>query len=264
MIGIFDSGVGGLSVLIQIRQRLPHHDLIYLADQINLPYGPRPLAEIRSFSEGITRYMLDQGATIIVIACNTASAAALHHLRAHFPNTTFVGLEPAVRPAARDTHSKNIGVLATAATFTGQMYVQLVEKYADGISVHARACPELVTLAERGAPWTADDYNEVGDMLRPMREASVDQLVLGCTHFTFVEPLIRDAIGENVTIIDPAPAVAKQTERKLEDINAQIGQGEIRYYTTGDLSAFQTQTQRLTGLDAANATRLIWQNGTLR
>ena len=131
-IGIFDSGVGGLSVLRAVRRQMPAQPVIFLADQAHVPYGPRPMEEVRNFSEAITRFLLEQGAGIIVVACNTASAAALYHLRGLFPHVPFVGMEPAVKPAAETTRSGVVGVLATPATFQGALYASVVERFAGG------------------------------------------------------------------------------------------------------------------------------------
>lgn len=265
-LGVMDSGIGGLSVLREIRRLLPQVDLLYVADQANLPYGPRSLAEVQGFSEGITRFLLEQGAGAIVIACNTASAAALHYLRQTFPTVPFVGLEPAVRPAARDTQHGKIAVIATEATFQGQLYASLIERYAENINVVTRACPELVTLAERGAPYTPDDYALVADSLRSIRESGADQLVLGCTHFTFLTPLIQAAIGESMRIIDPAPAVARQVERIAQEKNLLPNhqrQGRTVYMTTGHKARFVRQIKQLLAEDSAQVKALLWSGSRL-
>ena len=149
-IGIFDSGVGGLSVLKAIHQELPHERLIYLADQAHVPYGPRPLGEVRALAEGISRYLLSQGAKLIVVACNTASAAGLHYLRQVLPEVPFVGMEPAVKPAVENTNSGVVGVLATPATFQGALYASVVERFAQGVTVLQDTCPGLVSQIEAG------------------------------------------------------------------------------------------------------------------
>ncbi len=150
LIGLFDSGVGGLSVAREIRRQLPNCPLVYLADQTHAPYGPRPLAEIRAFAGGIARFLLEQGAQIIVVACNTASAAALHWLRRAFPGTAFVGMEPAVKPAAERTRTRHVGVIATAATFQGELFASLVDRFATNVVVHTQVCSQLVPLVEAG------------------------------------------------------------------------------------------------------------------
>ena len=149
-IGIFDSGVGGLSVLRAIRTLLPSQPVIYFGDQAHVPYGVRQVEEVRAFSHEITRFLLDQGAKVIVVACNTASVAALQSLRQDFPDIPFVGMEPAVKPAAEQTHSGVVGVLATAATFHTAMYASVVERFAHGVTVLEDHCPGLVAQVEKG------------------------------------------------------------------------------------------------------------------
>ena len=250
-IGILDSGIGGLSILRELAALLPHENLLYIADQAHLPYGTRPLEEVQQYTEAITRYMLAQGVKIIVVACNTASAAALYHLREVFPAMSFVGMEPAVRPAAQGTTQGKIAVIATAATFQGQLYASLVERFAADIEVITRACPELVVLAERGGAWTINDYAFVWELMADIRASQADQLVLGCTHFAFVKPLLQAALGEKVAIIDPAPAVARQAARVLAQQNVAFDNGrqigQVEYLTTGDLHVFSTQAEQLIG-----------------
>src|SRR5512147_3315383 len=143
-IGIFDSGIGGLSVWREIAKQLPHEDTIYFADQIHIPYGPRSLQEIRLFSEAITRFLLERNCKIIVVACNAASAAALKHLRATLPDVPFVGMEPAVKPAAETTRTGVVGVLATPATFQGELFASVVERFANVVQLINQVCPGLV------------------------------------------------------------------------------------------------------------------------
>ena len=143
-IGIFDSGVGGISVLRAIREQMPNESILYFGDQGHIPYGPRPMEQIRDFSEAITRFLLAHGAKIIVVACNTASAAALKYLRERFPDVQFVGMEPAVKPAAEHTHTGKVGVLATPATFQGELYASVVERFAHGVELLQNTCPGLV------------------------------------------------------------------------------------------------------------------------
>jgi len=236
-IGIFDSGVGGLSVLRAIRAQLPHEDIIYFADQARVPYGSRSLAEIRQFSEEITRFLLRQDAKLIVVACNTASAAALKTLRKTFPQIPFVGMEPALKPAAEQTASGIVGVLATPATFQGELYASVVERFASDVTVLQDTCLGLVEEIESGALDSPSTRGILTDALRPMLGRGLDTVVLGCTHYPFVIPLIEEIAGENVRVIDPAPAVARQVERRLDAINAKSTRrsaGKVQIYTTGD------------------------------
>jgi len=236
-IGVFDSGVGGLSVLRAIRAQMPEESIIYFGDQGHIPYGPRPMEQIRNFSEAITKFLLDQDAKIIVVACNTASAAALKYLRETFPEVAFVGMEPAVKPAAEHTQTGRVGVLATPATFQGALYASVVERFANGVELLQNTCPGLVQQIEQG--------NLNGDVARqilnaalsPMLEKNIDTVVLGCTHYPFVIPVIERIVGKNVRVIDPAPAVAKQVRRVLETKglkNESNSQGEVKLYTSRD------------------------------
>ncbi|MDY6875201.1 MAG: glutamate racemase [Chloroflexota bacterium] len=247
-ISIFDSGVGGLSVWREIAHQLPHEDTLYLADQAHVPYGYRRLSEVREFSEGITRFLLHQGTKTVIIACNTASAAALHHLRRTFSAVPFVGMEPAVKPAVERTSSGTVGVIATQSTFQGQLFASLVERYAGDVRVLTQVCPGLVEAVEAGALDTPETGALLQQCLTPLIEARVDQLVLGCTHYPFLRPAIERVVGASVTVIDPAPAVARQTARVL----AQRGLGTNRnraghhlFYTSGDVTAFSTMIERL-------------------
>ena len=238
-IGIFDSGIGGLSVLRAIRRQLPNENLIYFADQARVPYGSRSLEEVRTFSEEITHFLLSQGVKIIVVACNTASAAALHYLRKTFPKVPFVGMEPALKPAAEYTHSGVVGVLATPATFQGQLYTSLIERFASNVTVLQDTCSGLVKEIERGNLDGEKTRQILDDALRDMLGRGLDTLVLGCTHYPFVIPLIKEIAGENVRVIDPAPAVARQVEYRLVSKNAKSTRnvkGKIQLYTSGDVA----------------------------
>jgi glutamate racemase len=241
-IGIFDSGVGGLSVLQAIRQTLPHENIRYFADQAHVPYGSRSLDEVRKFSEEITHFLLGQGAKLIVVACNTASAAALQYLRGVFPQIPFVGMEPAVKPAAETTLSGIVGVLATPATFQGALYASVVERFASDVILLQDTCPGLVQQIEKGDLDGEETRFILKRALQPMLDAGVDSIVLGCTHYPFVIPLIQEIVGPSVRIIDPAPAIARQTARLLDksgNISTIQQSGNIQYCTSGDEIAFR-------------------------
>ncbi len=249
-LGVFDSGVGGLSVARELMAQLPGHPLIYLADQAHAPYGERGLAEIRALAEGIARFLLAEGAQLIVVACNTASAAALHRLRERFPATPFVGMEPAVKPAVERTNAGRVGVLATRATFQGELFASLLARYATNVAVHTRVCSEWVPLVEAGELDSARARAAVQQDLAPLLAAGVDKLVLGCTHYPFLRPLIEEAAGPAVEIIDPAPAVARQTGRVLAQrgwLAGPAAAAEHRFFTTGDPAAFGRALARLLG-----------------
>jgi glutamate racemase len=249
-IGILDSGVGGLSVLRHIKTLLPHEDLVYFADQAHVPYGPRPAREIHRFSAEITRFLLDQGCKIIVVACNTASAAALTYLRTNFPGTPFVGMEPAVKPGAANSQKGRIGVLATEGTFGSPRYAQLLARYAQGVISFEDPCPGLVEQIEAGRLSGSKTRQILHKAIDPMLAAGIDTLILGCTHYPFVLALISQIAGPDVTIIDPAPAVARQVERLLQqhDLQGSVTvPGSVIAYTTGNPDKLAGLSERFLG-----------------
>jgi glutamate racemase len=239
-IGIFDSGFGGLSVYRAVQQILPNQKLIYLADQSHVPYGLRPLEQVQKFSAAITRWLLDKGCEEIIVACNTASAAALHYLRTLYPDVAFVGMEPAVKPAAEQTKTGVVGVIATPATFQGELYASVIERFASGVTVMENTCPGLVEEIEAGHLDGAETRRILLTALQPMLEKNIDTIVLGCTHFPFVIPVIQEIAGPNVRVIDPAPAVARQAARLLIKPAAQSNTPiPHEIYTTGNSVTFQ-------------------------
>jgi glutamate racemase len=246
-IGIFDSGVGGLSVLAELERLAPGHSMIYLADQAWMPYGERTLDEVRGRSEAMTRLLIDRGAEVIVVACNSASAAALHELRGTFPDTPFVGMEPAVKPAAELTAQGVIGVLATNATFQGELYASVVDRHASGVSIIEQACPGLANAVEEGDQQKIVEL--LGRYLPPLLGA--DTVVLGCTHYSFVLSEIQAAVGHNVRVIDPAPAVARQALRVLP--GSLRTDSHTDYLTTGDPVTFAERIRHLLNVEATPA-----------
>ena len=211
-VGIFDSGVGGLTVAAAVAQRLPAERLLYVADNAYAPYGPRPAAEIRARSLAATDYLLERGAKLIVVACNTATSLAIDELRERYPAVPFVGLEPAVKPTAR---AARVGVLATAATLASRRYHDLRARYLAGKTVYEDDCAALVPLIENGRPGDPALTAELRRILRPMLDGGLDALVLGCTHYPLATAEIAELCGPAVDIIDPSPAAARQVERVL-------------------------------------------------
>lgn len=267
-IGIFDSGVGGLSVLRAIRQALPDAPIIYLADQAHVPYGSRPLAEVRAFSKTISRFLLKQGCRLIVVACNAASAAALYSLRQAFPGTPFVGMEPAVKPAAEITRTRAVGVLATPATFQGALYASVIERFANGVQIYQSTCPGLVNQIESGQLNSIETREILENALRPMLTQGIDTVVLGCTHYPFVIPLIQEITGPTIRVIDPAPAIARQVKRILnQEENHYLLPGDphrapveiVQLYTTGDARNLEKLLPGLLGVDWP-VTGLVWSD----
>ena len=251
-IGVFDSGIGGISVLRAIREQMPAEPAIYFGDQAHVPYGSRSMEQIQNFSEAITRFLLGQGAKIIVVACNTASAAALNYLRERFSDIPFVGMEPAVKPAAEYTQTGKVGILATPATFQGALYSSVVERFANGVELLQDTCPGLVQQIEQGNLDGEETRRILEGALLPMLEKNIDTVVLGCTHYPFVIPLIQQIVGDakSVRVIDPAPAVAKQARRVLEarDIMSESkSQGDLKLYTSGDPDELESMLPILLG-----------------
>ena len=245
---------------------LPAENIIYLADQVHVPYGSRSADEVRSFSKEITQYLLDQGAKLIVVACNTASAAALHYLRQTFAGLSFVGMEPAVKPAAEHTHSKVVGVLATPATFQGELYASVVERFASDVKIIQHTCPRLVMQIEAGHLQTPETRLILEAALEPMVSQGIDTVVLGCTHYPFVIPLIQQIVGPGVRVIDPAPAVARQVRRLLETrkllyINGTLleqTRGRTDFISTGSENQLQSILTNLLNIHT-DVRRISWK-----
>ena len=261
-IGVFDSGVGGLSVLRSIRSQMPEESLIYFGDQGHIPYGSRPMKQIRNFSEAITKFLLQQNAKIIVVACNTASAAALKYLRERFPHIQFVGMEPAVKPAAEHTQTGRVGVLATPATFQGALYASVVERFGNRVEIMQNTCPGLVQQIEQGNLSGEETRRILESALRPMLANNIDTVVLGCTHYPFVIPLIEKIVGENVQVIDPAPAVARQARRVLaaKGINNDPrSRGTVKFYTSGDPEGLKSLLPSLLG-ESREVEKVAWSD----
>jgi len=262
-VGVVDSGVGGLSVLRHLRAELPAERFLYFADQAHIPYGPRPAAEILAFTAAITRFLLARRAKLIVVACNTATTAALDSLRQLFPDTPFVGMEPAVKPAAAQTRSGVVGVLATPGTFNSDRYASLMARYAAGIQVYEDPCVGLVQLIEAGDVDGEAPRALLWRVVAPMLAAGADTLVLGCTHYPFVRPLLDEIADAGVAIIDPAPAVARQTHNVLQqrDLLAPAARtGSARAYTTGDPAHMAALLARLLGW-RGRAWAARWEGG---
>lgn len=215
-IGVFDSGIGGLTVARAIVDTLPSESLLYYGDTARIPYGTQSAATIRQYSEDISRYLLEQGCKAIVVACNTASAAALTHLRSIWPDVPFIGMEPAVKPGAKATQTGVVGVLATEGTISSSRYAQLMQRYAKQVKVIEDPCLGLVEQIERGDTDSPTTKALLQRILQPMIAQGADTIVLGCTHYPFVKDLIQQVTGPRATIINPAPAVARQLKHVLK------------------------------------------------
>jgi len=244
-LGIFDSGVGGLSVLQEIRRLLPNRDLLYYADSAYCPYGTRDPAQIRSRSLAIARFLAGRGAHLVVVACNTASIAALEALRAQL-DVPVVGMEPAVKPAAQGTRNGVIGVLATQVTLAGDRYSNLKEKFARETTVVSVPCPGLVEMIEAGLTAGPAVEELLSRCLAPMFERQVDTIVLGCTHYHFLRNAVQKLAGPGVVVLDTARAVARQTQRILGPPPVPE-EGRCTFFTSGHASGVQTVVRLLLG-----------------
>ena len=263
-IGIFDSGLGGLTVVSAIRQALPSERLLYFGDTAHIPYGDRSLREVRAFSAAIVRALMARGCKMIVIACNTASAAALKELRDAYPRFPFIGMEPAVKPAAERSRSNVVGVIATRATFQGELFASVVERFAKGVKVIEQPCPGLVQAIEAGDLDTATTERMLRDWLEPMLAQGMDQLVLACTHYPLVRPLIERICGPGVEIIDPAPAVARRVRHVLDELGllANTGTGGFQLWTSKVTEELPIVLDML-ALDAGTIAAGSWNGGEL-
>lgn len=246
MLGCFDSGLGGLSVVREVHRQLPLHDVLYFADTAYCPYGPKPAAFVRERALAISHWLYARGAQVIIIACNTASSSALEVLRAALP-VPIVGMEPGVKPAVAATRSGRVGILATSNTIRGERFATLVQRFAGGVEVLTQPCPGWVTQVERGALDGEETYALVRQCVAPLVARGVDTLVLGCTHFPFLRPVIAEVAGPAVQIIDTGPAVAQQVARVVAQHGIAAGAGQVRCWTSGKPAQVAPLIQHLLG-----------------
>jgi glutamate racemase len=231
-IGVFDSGVGGLSVLRAIRELLPHEDVIYVADQAFAPYGKRTKSEIIQRADAISKWLLSQNCKLIVVACNTATTNAISHLRQTY-DVPFVGIEPAIKPAALGSKTGVVGVLATEGTLSSELFQSTTQDHAKEIEVITQVGHGLVELVEEGNAESTHAEMQLRRDLAPMLNHPIDHLVLGCTHYPFLRKTLKKILPKNVTIVDCGEAVAKQTKRLMEKHELQNeGDGKTAYFTT--------------------------------
>lgn len=246
-IGVFDSGVGGLSVLHEIRRALPGEDLLYVADSAYAPYGDKSQQFIESRSIAITEFLVSRNAKAIVVACNTATGAAVTTLRSRF-SMPIIAMEPAVKPASENSKSGVIGVMATSRTLASDNFVKLFARYGEDVEILGQACPGLVEQVEAGDLSGDKTRLLLEQYLLPLLERGADTLVLGCTHYPFLAPLIQEIAGAGVAVIDSAAAVARQLRRRLEvgDLLADGGRvGTECFWTSGTLDKAQPLVAQL-------------------
>ena len=244
VLGVFDSGLGGLSVWREIVKLLPADPTLYLSDNAWCPYGPRPAKEIIERTKKISRFLIDQGCRVVVVACNTASAAAIDDLRKTF-TVPFVGMEPAVKPAALHSRTGVVGVLATQGTFGGRLYKETSRRFASKVHVLEQVGEELVELVEQGLTDTPQTIDLLHKYIDPMMEAGADHLVLGCTHYPFLIPAIEKITLGRMIIVDPAPAVAIQVQKMVDTAQAVpvVPNPFHTFYATGSIRALQARCQ---------------------
>ena len=240
-VGVFDSGVGGLSVLGEIRALLPHESLLYVADCGHIPYGEKSPVFIRERCVAVAEFFRERGAKALVLACNTATVAAVADLRERYPDWPIVGMEPAVKPAAAATRSGVVGVLATTGTLQSAKFAALLDRFANDVKVVTQPCPGLVELIETGQLHSDALRTLLQHYVTPLLAAGCDTLILGCTHYPFLKPLLRGMIPGNVILIDTGAAVARQLQRLL-DQRGLLAAGPAtpaHFWTSGDPQHFQ-------------------------
>lgn len=249
-IGVFDSGLGGLSVLRHLQDRLPNESYIYAADSAYAPYGEKSAEFIRDRSMEISSFLLDQGAKLIVVACNTATASAVEHLRSHL-DVPIVAMEPGIKPAVSLTRTGKIGVLATSGTLESHRFAQLQNRFGGSVEVFTKACKGWVELVEQGDLSSPAAFESVKAYVRPLVEEGIDTLILGCTHYPFLRSLIEKAAGEGVAILDTGAAVAKRVEYLLSEYQLLNVSGEsvaLDIYSSNASSLSALMSPRYFGL----------------
>lgn len=240
-IGIFDSGVGGTSIWKEIHELLPNEHTIYLADSKYAPYGPKGKERIRALSKKNTEYLLNKGCKLIVVACNTATTNAIAYLRQHY-DVPFIGIEPAIKPAALQTQTNAIGILATKGTLSSELFHKTSNLYGNGINIIEQVGEGIVPLIENGQLHSEKMTSLLKTYVQPMLDANIDHLVLGCTHYPYLIPILKDLLPETVKIIDSGEAVAKQTKAILEAndlLNTITKSPSHQFFTNGNPDVMQ-------------------------
>lgn len=249
-IGVFDSGVGGLSILRALRERLPIASMLYVGDVAHAPYGDRSADQVLERSLRVVEWLASQGATMIVVACNTATVLAIEALRARWPKLVFVGVEPGVKPAAASSRTRRIAVMTTAATASSERLRHLIARYADDAHVHVQPCPGLADAIERGELRGSALLDVLAPHCDRIRAANVDTVVLGCTHYPFVENSIRALLGSEITLIDTATAIAERSASLWEQLLPVFdGSPTVRVLSTGATGTMQRLLAECPGLD---------------
>jgi glutamate racemase len=253
-VGVFDSGMGGLTVLHECLVTLPHEDFVYLGDGARLPYGPRPLTEIRRFAGEIAGYLEREGVKLIVAACNSATAAALPELQERLEVPIVGVITPEAHAAVQATRNRRIGLLATEATVEAGRYGELVRTLDAGARLFPVACPRLVPLIESEEPFGAETVETVRGYAQPLKDEGVDTVILGCTHYPLIRPILQRVFGRGVTLVFSAEETAREVAETLERKGIENGaerEGSARFLTTGDPALFRTLGERFLQLPIA-------------
>jgi glutamate racemase len=258
-IGVFDSGAGGLTVLHECLVTMPHEDFVYLGDGARLPYGPRPLPEIRRFAAEIAGYLERQGVKLVLAACNSATAAALPDLQRALSVPVVGVIHPEAYAAVRATRNRRVGLLATEATVASGRYEELIRTLDAGVQVVPVPCPRLVPLIEGPDPFGADTVAAVREVAEPLRQAGVDTVVLGCTHYPLIRPIFQRVFGRDITLVFSADETAHEvadtlTRKGIE--NDPSREGSYRFLTTGDTEAFRAMGSRFLQLPIGEVERI--------
>ena len=237
-IGIFDSGVGGLSIAKAISQLLPRENLVYFADKEFSPYGNKSKDVIQKRTEDIANFLIQQNCKVIVVACNTATVNSINILRTKL-SIPIIGVEPAIKPAALQSKTGIIGVLATEQTLASESFQQFTSKYSENISIETKACPQFVSLVESRNHNSKQAHDAAEQYIRPLLLQGCDQIVLGCTHFSFLKTTIKNIVGNEINIIDTAYPVAKEVAKRVQSNNLETSDstnGTIEFWTSGNSS----------------------------
>jgi glutamate racemase len=253
-VGVFDSGVGGLTVLHECLVTMPHEDFVYLGDHARLPYGPRPLDEVRRFAREIGAYLQTQGVKLVVNACNTATSAALPQLQEELEVPVVGVITPEAHAAVQATRNRRIGLLATEGTVAAGRYAELVHALDAGVQLVPVACPRLVPLIESEDPFGAETAAAVREYAAPLKEAEVDTVILGCTHYPLIRPIFQRVFGRDVTLVFSAEETAREVAETLARKgyeNDPTREGSYRFLTTGDPDAFREMGARFLQLPVA-------------
>jgi glutamate racemase len=253
-VGVFDSGVGGLTVLHECLVTMPHEDFLYLGDNARLPYGPRPLDEVRRFAREIGRYLELQGVKLVVNACNTATSAALSQLQEDLAVPVVGVITPEAHAAVQATRNRRVGLLATEGTVEAGRYAELVRALDAGVELFSIACPRLVPLIESDDPFSEETTDAVREYALPLKQADVDTVILGCTHYPLIRPIFQRVFGRAVTLVFSA----EETAREVAETLARKGyendpgrEGSYRFFTTGDPDGFREMGARFLQLPVA-------------